>query len=888
MAASGSETSFVKTKRTKGFIALLTTAACEWFLIFLLLVDAVVSFLLTKFASYCQLQLPCLLCSRLDHIFGCEKPEFYQNLFCCKHKSEITSLISCHIHGKVADGHRMCDDCLLSFTTTTNPNTKTHRLLAGKLGLVLGGSGFQSPSLSRDLFTASKGSRQCICCGKLWKSEQNASRSIQLKSSGRAVLKPYIPLPHAQRQSRLNHRENSKKVKDKFYGTEGKGNFHHVGYTELRLNSDSESEFLFSDDDDNVNIFHENIEAGNDPTTQFTPMIPPKCIQDDLNPAKAHVEHNISKHYDEKFLGSDAVNDDDLEDFNLLQENKKSPSSDVPVPISLDEVSPSPIAVNHCNNESEVDKGSYLSHTLVGSSSNKSADATLASGTGLVFESHGDILENIDTMEIASIETDPVISDSAPTNTSPMPKNSSSMSKSNLTSMEREVPGFVTEQPTIEEVVKVREELELSPSRSTSPHGSNMSSEVPINHARSPVIDDETSNSNAIQGLQKSASVESALESLDGSNDSEIEGESIVDRLKRQIEHDKKYVDSLQKELEEERNASAIAANEAMSMITRLQEEKAALQMETLQYLRMMEEQAEYDNDELDKVNDLLTEKEKEIQDLEAELEFYRLNLTDDHAVHNMPEESCDSKGGSVTEKNVGAHNSTDTLNIVSDLKFPEVSEVSNEAVPSGTSSLEFEEEKQYISECLKNLEKKLHQLPWNGISSDIYNVRPEKLEVGESNELGSSKGEGPQLDSHEETDLSTQKNIGTSNGNHTDKGCSAASDSGDCSLDKENINSTCVGQKDSPPMREVDLVALENEMSDLNDRLEALEFDRDLLEHIINSLRNGDVGKQFIQDIAHQLHELRKIGIRSKCRHVNNGGHTFLPGGVFNGHRSL
>ena len=38
-----------------------------------------------------------------------------------------------------------------------------------------------------------------------------------------------------------------------------------------------------------------------------------------------------------------------------------------------------------------------------------------------------------------------------------------------------------------------------------------------------------------------------------------------------------KCKDSLQKELEEERNASPIATNEAMSMITRLQKEKATL-----------------------------------------------------------------------------------------------------------------------------------------------------------------------------------------------------------------------------------------------------------------------------------------------------------------------
>ncbi|RZB86555.1 Myosin-binding protein 3 [Glycine soja] len=43
-------------------------------------------------------------------------------------------------------------------------------------------------------------------------------------------------------------------------------------------------------------------------------------------------------------------------------------------------------------------------------------------------------------------------------------------------------------------------------------------------------------------------------------------------------------------ELEEESSAYAIAANQTMAMINRLQEEKAAMQMEALQYQRMMEE----------------------------------------------------------------------------------------------------------------------------------------------------------------------------------------------------------------------------------------------------------------------------------------------------------
>ncbi|TKY52711.1 myosin-binding protein 4 [Spatholobus suberectus] len=891
MASGGKGTSFVKAKRMKGFIALLTSAACEWLLIFLLLLDALLSYMLTKFASYCQLQLPCLLCSRLDHILGRNNPEFYENLFCSNHKSEISSLILCHIHGKLADGHRMCDDCLLSVAAKTKYNAKTHRLLVGKFGLVLGGSGFQSPSLSRDLFAGSKGTRlctrQCTCCGKLWKSEQNSPRSIQLKSTGRAVLKPYIPLPCAPRQSRLNHRDNLKKMRDKFSGLEGKSSFQplsHVGYTELRLTSDSESEFPFSDDDDVSSVFHENIEASsNDPMAQITSAPSTKCIPSDSNPKKQNdssakpmplpsdqcVEPNASKHQD--------VEANCAEEINLQQANQESLSSELPELISLDEISSSPI-MNVSNRESESEGSKIIcpsqdslraplselmtsngTHAHAGASSEKSADVAQASDSGMVSEKNGEVLEKISTEEKASTETDPVVCDSVPIN--PKQENSSNMNKSSVATKEREEIGFIIDQPATEEVDKVKEELEQSPSDNASSHGSNITSAVPINHVHTPETHAETSSSNRVQVLQKSSSVESGLESLDESNITEIEGESNVDRLRRQIEYYMKCMDALQKELEEERNASAVATNEAMSMITRLQEEKAALQMEALQYLRMMEEQAEYDNDELEKVNDLLTEKEKEIQDLEAELEFYRSNMADDEPmVLNMHKENRDLKGENVTVQNTGVHNITNTVSNFSSSKNAEVSIVCDEAVTGGTPFSEFEEEKEYISQCLKNLETKLHQ-----ISLSAPNDRPEKLEVSKSNQQGASNGEGPQLDGHEETDLSTQKNINMLKGNHIDKDGSAGSDGDDCSLSVKNNHSTSPGPKISVPRREVELelVALENEISDLNDRLEALEFDHDLVEHLTNSLQNGNGGKQFIQDIAHRLHELRKIVIR-------------------------
>ena len=100
--------------------------------------------------------------------------------------------------------------------------------------------------------------------------------------------------------------------------------------------------------------------------------------------------------------------------------------------------------------------------------------------------------------------------------------------------------------------------------------------------------------------------------------------DAILSNLKRQVRLDRKSLMALYMELDEERSASAVAANNAMAMITRLQAEKAAVQMEALQYQRMMEEQAEYDEEALEATNEMLLKREEELRALEEELEFYR------------------------------------------------------------------------------------------------------------------------------------------------------------------------------------------------------------------------------------------------------------------------
>ncbi|XP_047968879.1 myosin-binding protein 3 [Salvia hispanica] len=119
-------------------------------------------------------------------------------------------------------------------------------------------------------------------------------------------------------------------------------------------------------------------------------------------------------------------------------------------------------------------------------------------------------------------------------------------------------------------------------------------------------------------------------------NDTKIDGEALaheigliesnnIEELNRNESH---TIEALYAELEEEREAAAEAARESMAMITKLQEEKAAMQMEAVQYQRMMEEQAEYDQEALQLLNDLITKRDKENRQLHEELQMYKLTPT--------------------------------------------------------------------------------------------------------------------------------------------------------------------------------------------------------------------------------------------------------------------
>lgn len=92
-----------------GFSMALRWAFLEWLLMFMLFIEATFSYLVTKFARHYKLQIPCLLCSRLDHVMCKQRSGFYWDLVCGKHKSEISSLVHCHIQNKLVYVHGTCN-----------------------------------------------------------------------------------------------------------------------------------------------------------------------------------------------------------------------------------------------------------------------------------------------------------------------------------------------------------------------------------------------------------------------------------------------------------------------------------------------------------------------------------------------------------------------------------------------------------------------------------------------------------------------------------------------------------------------------------------------------------------------------------------------------------
>ncbi|MFS7931198.1 putative myosin-binding protein [Helianthus anomalus] len=478
----------------------LQFAVSEWLLMFLLFIDACFTYLIAKFASYSQLQGPCVLCSRYDHVLAKDKTGIYWDSFCNHHKSEISSLvIVSHVNG-------ICGNCLVNSRFID----ETFRLQ------------------NHD----SSGSRICFCC-----SEQYGSRD-HVKN-----LLPTNSLHSRASESLITNAEHVKNEKNIFVdeSLESCVSIH----SEKNLTARS-LEVEYPKDDDVI--------SGNG-----LELPVPDIVTEVHLKADSHFEFSDIRN------DSATVVTRDIDEVKCQNDEIKEAISPINEPVSFDEVS---------------------------SSNNAKIPAD-------------DFLETINPPI-----TNEVIKDPATANGHPISNqlDLGDAYKLAIGTKGRQLSGKLLDLKSFNNSsARFGEDLKILLS-----HRSNDS-------LISPKLSFNSDELTGLQLLQSRISLErnESNISLDGSIVSEIEGESVVDRLRRQVEHDKKLMGVLYQELEEERNASAVATNQAMAMITRLQEEKAALYTEALQSLRMMEEQAEYDNEALQKANDIIEEKDKQIRELE-------------------------------------------------------------------------------------------------------------------------------------------------------------------------------------------------------------------------------------------------------------------------------
>lgn len=223
------------------------------------------------------------------------------------------------------------------------------------------------------------------------------------------------------------------------------------------------------------------------------------------------------------------------------------------------------------------------------------------------------------------------------------------------------------------------------------------------------------------------------LDFLRESNEAKYADADILTRLKRQIRLDRKALKALQMELDEERSASAVAANNAMAMITRLQAEKASVQMEALQYQRMTEEQAEYDREALQQLKDMIYKREEEIKALESDLEIYRERYG---TIKKVNTEMCeidydddqDTKSQALSMFSEKSDNGSISGGDHMESERPYEQSTEYRGGNSNESSLDFERERCYLEQLLRDLEQKVDAPPLDESSNPI--VIPDGIQI--------------------------------------------------------------------------------------------------------------------------------------------------------------
>nr|BAK03583.1 predicted protein [Hordeum vulgare subsp. vulgare] len=819
-------------RRTHRVTSALAYAALEWVLIALLLLNGLLSHAVARFAAYFGLRPPCLLCSRADRLFGAEEEDsadqaagdarWLRGLLCGAHAAEISGMGYCLHHRRlVADAADMCEGCLSSW----------------------------KKEMMNDAEEA--GAAVCSCCKALVQItssrelEGPAAQHEKAAVEGEEQGQGYVLLDqedHEEEEEEQTEVEQPEQQNEE-EAQEQTGEIKAVAVEDESMEFMAQGEEITPDDDD---------------------RLVPVVALDEMTIADDSSLHPDAPGSEEGDMNRTADDGRDLDAAVVLEEKRMLASSVATAPAMPE-------------NSIPQDDELVLEDTAeTGDFRTDEGDIVVPQATEAIPE---------DGSKSAEVETNCEVSIGS--DICEQEQDGHGAPFQELVALEelfspleyaddRTSPLQIRHETAPAEQEASEAEHEVTASRRFEYQSNDQNEEDEDRAPETPTYSFAAQNSGKRFLLERKRSLSL---SLDGSVSSEVEcaEPSTVEQLRSALQADRKTLSAMYAELEEERNAAAIATNQTMAMINRLQEEKAAMQMEALQYQRMMEEQSEYDQEAMQLLTELVTKREREKQELERELELCRQKVLhyEDKERRRMPAfkdnaHGPDGNGTSVSSsgEDSDGHSDDDSCELGEspngdgDLRSLPDATLSPRADQENTGHLValddsltyMEMERLSILEELKALEERLFTLEDDDIgdsnaatghSSDDHGAHsPENGVTGNK-----AKFEGRAFVSRGKSLLPLFDAVGDHNLDRASP----------VDADDSTIPVPAVFAK------EQERLAIIEEVDHVYERLQALEADKEFLRHCIKSLKKGDKGMHLLQEILQHLRELRSVELHGK-----------------------
>ncbi|KAM3294563.1 hypothetical protein ACQJBY_037453 [Aegilops geniculata] len=875
--------------RRSGRVArLLACALLEWILIALLLANGVFSHLIARFAAFFGLPPPCALCSRLavDSLFAPPHrrgagAEPLRRVLCDGHAAEVSRLGYCRAHRRLADAADMCEDCgaasgkaLLSWMRRSELGERD--LACACCGVALE-SGFYSPPFL--LPTPSAGAhdpgRGC---------DQDGHGDVVFVSEDGPVIELFDEKPLVEDDSIAAISAHRAGIAGSVERPVPLESIDSLAVGVLELSSEPSGEEKESDDhlpERKVDANEEKFVVASD--VQHSPHQMNNCLKEmpseDKQVEQGTVEHELFS------MPSDAIEHGFVVD--------KSDGNTEEVLVQQDGIK------NECDAMS-MEGGSHDSEVWNENTvENQVQRAELSQELDLI-RPRGHVDEECEEEKISLAELKQELDSTALDSWEQVTEISSENTVNHVEQPELKhlstfMAAGVLESPSVNTTAD-QDDIEVDPTEDLLPSLHQLSDGHSISSDKSSsdcndVEDKRVSDTpthiediSYLQELPDPKAVTADTRSVDSSvanmfTDLESVELVSVDQLKSALGAAHKSLSTLYAELENERSAAAIAADETMAMINRLQEQKAAMQMEAMQYQRLMEEQSEYDQEALQRLNDLVVKRDKERQDMERELELYRhkIHLYEAKERRKMSRHKADDQNGSSSasssaedsddlsqsfyEGDESAHglngsNGSSPTDVV-------LHETASHIVTLDGSLADCEEERLSILEQLKVLEERLFDLE----DEESDNLKMEKHFTEDNHSNGASNGFSDEDISFKLPD--SRKGVSYGGKKLLPLFDDTTMRNGNGLLAKQGTEADPSAEAVLELAKEQDKLAIASEIGQVHERLQALEADKEFIKQCVRSLNKGGKGFVLLQEILQHLRDLRRVEQRAR----NNSG---------------